>query len=183
MTLQTCSELEHDLETLVTPKPALDVNHVFAYRLRDARLSKQWNQQDLADAMDRIGHTINRATIAKIEAGARGAGGEIHGSERGKRGRQMNARPVSLLEAVAFAVALDVPPQSLFLPIIRDNEVQLAANVSVDVEEAHAWARGEGPLDQANRRFYRYQSFESEKPPPVTPADLGRLGIRMTTEP
>ena len=71
-------------------KRALSVNQIFAYRLRDARLSKQWKQQDLANAMERIGHSINRATIAKIEAGARGVGGG-HGRDPIKRARLRRA--------------------------------------------------------------------------------------------
>ena len=158
-------------------KQALSINQVFAYRLRDARLTKQWKQQELADAMQRIGHPINRATIAKIEAGARGVGGG-HGRTTVKRG-QTAARPVSLDEAIAFAVALDVPPPSLFLPIIREDDVQVAPKVRIDVDTAHAWARGEEPLDPNDGPFYRFQTFARR----ATLADLEHLGIRFVHAP
>ncbi len=157
-------------------KRALFVNEVFAYRLRDARLSKQWTQQDLADAMKGRGHPINRATIAKIEAGARGVGGG-HGREPIKLG-ETPPRPVSLEEAIAFAVALDVPPPSLFLPISREDDVHLAPEVCVDVEAAHAWVRGERPLDPDDGQFYRFQTFARR----ATLADLETLGIRIVQE-
>lgn len=160
-------------------KQALDVNQVFAYRLRDARLTKRWDQQDLAEAMARVGHPINRATISKIEAGARGVGG-IHGSEGIKAG-QTRPRNVSLDEAVAFAVALDVPVLSLLLPVIREDDVQLAPEVRVDVDTAHAWARGEQPLrpdDPDGARFYRFQRYEPPAPP-ATREELEAMGITV----
>ncbi len=157
-------------------KPALSVNRVFAYRLRDARLSKQWNQQDLADAMTRIGHPINRATIAKIEAGARGVGGEIHGP---RADQKTQPRPASLEEAIAFAAALDVPPPSLFLPLSREDDVLLAPQIRADVDAAHAWVRGEQPLSQDDARFYRFHTFARR----ATLADLEALGIQIVQEP
>ncbi len=160
----------------MSKKRALRVNQVFAYRLRDARLSKQWNQQDLADAMTRIGHPINRATIAKIEAGARGVGGEVHGP---RPDQKTQPRPASLEEAIAFAAALDVPPPSLFLPLTREDDVALAAGLHVDADTAHAWARGEHPLAPEDGQFYRFQTF----PRRPSLADLEALGIRFIQEP
>jgi transcriptional regulator with XRE-family HTH domain len=160
------------------PKRALTVDETFSYRLRDARMSKLWTQEDLAVAMKRIGHPIARSGIAKIEAGARGVGGE-HGTDPIKRG-QTRPRGVSLTEAIAFAAALDVAPSSLYLPVIEDDDVQLApALPPVDVATAHAWTRGERPLDPANERFYNYQTYGWRPPTPQRPTleDLERLGI------
>lgn len=161
-------------------KQALAVNQIFAYRLRDARLSKQWRQGDLADAMARIGHPLNQATISRIEAGARGVGG-AHGREPIKRG-QTPPRPVSLAEAIAFAAALDVPPPSLFFPRTREDDVELAPKVRVDADTAHAWARGERPLnpdDLDNAHLYRVQTF----PRKATLRDLEALGIQVIHHP
>ena len=159
-------------------KRALDVNQVFAYRLRDARLTKRWTQEDLAEAMARIGHPINRATIAKIEAGARGVGG-AHGRAGIKKG-ETAPRGISLKEAIAFAVALDVAPMHLFLPIIDEDDVQLAPRARADVQSARAWVRGERPLGEDDR-FYRLQApYEPRK---ATLADLEALGIPVRPEP
>jgi transcriptional regulator with XRE-family HTH domain len=155
---------------------ALSINQVFAYRLRDVRLSKRWNQQQLAEQMGRIGHPMNRSTIAKIEAGARGVGGE-HGRAPVKSG-QTSARPVSLDEAIAFAVALDVSPASLFLPIVREDDIALTPTARVDLDTAHAWLRGEHPLDPDAGPFYRFQRYAKR----ATLGDLERLGFRPDPE-
>lgn len=159
------------------PEP-ITVGQVFAYRLRDARLSRRWKQQDLADAMAAIGHPINRATIAKIEKGATGVGGAVHGSSRPTGSTQ--ARPVSLTEAVAFAVALNVAPVNLFVPISGDDKVQLTPSRVVETSTAQRWARGDESLDpDGDDRFYRSQSPRRSKP--ATLEDLAALGIKVIT--
>jgi transcriptional regulator with XRE-family HTH domain len=157
-------------------RKALTIDQIFAYRLRDTRLSKQWSQQRLAEAMHEIGwDKISQQTITKIEAGAQDVGGEIHAQPR-----RVTARGVSIAEAIAFAVALDVPPPSLFLPIIRDDDIALAPDVRVDADTAHAWARGERPLKPDNEAFYRFQTFARR----ATLSDLEhRLGIQIVQEP
>ncbi len=145
------------------PEPqTIDVNQVFAYRLRDARRSKGWNQERLAEAMGAIGWSIPRSTVAKIEAGRRGVGGD-YGREGRKEG-QVLPRPVRLDEAVAFAVALGVPLLSLIVPLTREDELRLAPKVSIDVEKAFAWARGEMSLSDApaDRAFYRFESHQQQ---------------------
>jgi hypothetical protein len=116
------------------------------------------------------------ATIAKIEAGAHRVGGD-HGRRPIRRG-ETRPRPVTLEEAVAFAAALDVPPPSLFLPLIRKDDVLLAPRRRTDVETAHAWARGEQPLDPDDGPSYRFQTFARR----ATLADLEALGIRIVQE-
>ena len=98
--------------------------------------------------MARVGHPINRATIAKIETGK---------------------RPMEVSELVAFATAFDVPPASLFLPldkVPKGKEIQVAIadqvaltdKVTVDAETAALWAGGDAPLDPANLRTYALES-------------------------
>lgn len=156
----------------MSERSGLSVSQIFAYRLRDARLSRKWNQQQLADAMSGIGHPINRVTITKIEAGARGVGGS-HGSAPIKAG-QTRPRPVSLDEAIAFAVALDVPPASLFLPLTSEDDVALAPGVVVDVDTAHRWASGEQALGSGEeaRRFYRFHRFQTKARRPRSADEL-----------
>jgi transcriptional regulator with XRE-family HTH domain len=153
-------------------KRELSVNQVFAYRLRDARLSKRWTQQDLADAMERIGYPIGRATIAKIESFAHGVGGEIYAEPI--RSGQTKPRPVSLAEAIAFAVALDVAPTNLYLPITDQDDVKLTEGKPVDAATARAWARGEKSLEEDDR-FYRLQA--PYEPPKATAEDLKAMNI------
>ncbi len=142
-------------------------------------MGKGWDQQGLADAMKRIGHPINRATISKIEKGARGVGGK-HGRNPITRG-ETAPRPVSLDEVIAFAAALDVAPIHLFLPIFNEDDVLLAPKVRVDVETAYDWARGEQPLGEDDR-FYRFQG-RHQRAKPATRADLEAMGIKVILEP
>ena len=174
-------------------KRALSVDQIFAYRLRDARLSKQWKQQDLADAMARVGYPINRATIAKIEAGARGVGGG-HGLAPIKRG-QTAPRPVSLEEAIAFAVALDVPASSLFLPIVREDDVYLtpgsgsmwkphmpgpAANGRWTRTTLSSTASRPSPDDQRPSRPSKRSEYVSSMRSPRTRTERrGRVSVRV----
>jgi transcriptional regulator with XRE-family HTH domain len=159
----------------------LTVNQVFAYRLWEARTAKGWSQKDLADEMTRNGHTFHRGAISKIELGARGIGTAPEGAPMPGR---TPPRQVSLAEAIAFAAVLDVPPASLFLPISRGAEVQLTAEIVVDVDTAHAWSRGERPLkdgDPDAERFYSFQTLA--RPYKATLEDLEKLGIKIVHEP
>jgi transcriptional regulator with XRE-family HTH domain len=154
-------------------REALTIDQIFSYRIRDARLSKQWSQQRLAAEMTARGWPISQQTITKIEAGAHGVGGEVHAQTRSTQPRR-----VSLAEAIAFAAVLDIPPPSLFLPLARDDDVQLTADLTVGVDAAHAWVRGEQPLDPSDEAFYRFQTFARK----ATVADLAQIGIRFVQE-
>jgi transcriptional regulator with XRE-family HTH domain len=159
----------------------LSVNEVFGYRLWEVRSAKGWSQERLAAEMTGIGYPIHRVAISKIEQYARGVGTPPEGAPTPGR---TSPRPASLQEAIAFAAALDVPPASLFLPISHGARVQLAPKRIVDVETAHAWNRGERPLDVEDpeaERFYRFQTFAL--PHKATLEDLEALGIKIVHEP
>ena len=121
------------------------VREVYARRLREARKHRDWTQQRLADEMKRIGHPIDRATVAKIE--------------RGKR-------PMEVSELVAFAAALDVAPPALFMPL-GTRSVQLTDELTVDAGTAVKWAYGGGSIDPLNARTYLLES------PGFVPRDMG----------
>lgn len=112
------------------------VREVYSKRLGAIRRGRGWTQQQLADAMGRVGFPVNRATIAKVEVGK---------------------RPMEVSELVAFAAALDVPPTALFLPLGADR-VALTDGVTVDAATAAAWSAGDAPLDPANVRTYSLES-------------------------
>lgn len=137
------------------------------------------DSQQLADAMAHVGHQMARATIAKIEAGAEGAGGEV----LGPRPEQKTApRPVRLAEAVPFALALGVSSLSLFLPIRPGAKVHLTSQAEADIADAHAWARGDRPLtlvDSDATHFYRVHNYAYGTAPRVTLESLAALGIQV----
>jgi transcriptional regulator with XRE-family HTH domain len=98
---------------------------VFARQVRDTRERKKWTQSDLANRLESLGYPIDRSAIARIE---------------------MGKRDVSLDEALAFAVALGVPPGSLILPRSMDETISPTPAVSVASADAQLWWWGAEPL-------------------------------------
>jgi transcriptional regulator with XRE-family HTH domain len=84
-----------------------------------------------------IGMSMNQAAITRIERGD---------------------RKVSVDEAFAIAVALDVAPLSLFLPIEGEEPVKLAPGRKEDPAKARRWARGTVPLAPSNFWDYSLQT-------------------------
>ncbi|MGD0167094.1 MAG: helix-turn-helix transcriptional regulator [Gaiellaceae bacterium] len=122
---------------------AKKVREVFGSRLAEARADRRWTQEELAAEMDRIGHPIHRATIAKIETGK---------------------RPTSLAETIMLAAALDVAPLHLIFPI-DGGEVELAPHLTVDADKALTWASGFQPLREENTRSYLRESPSGSESP------------------
>ena len=91
--------------------------------------------RELSRRLDTLGVTMSPSAITKIETGARG---------------------VDIDELVALAVALGVSPLRLLLPDRGDvddseGDVYLTPNRKVIWRHAWEWARGESPLDDADR--------------------------------
>jgi transcriptional regulator with XRE-family HTH domain len=105
----------------------------FQRRLPEARKAQGVSQRDLVARLAHIGHDMNQAAVTRIERGS---------------------RKVSVDEAFAIAVALDVAPLSLFLPIAGDEPVKLAPRREEAPAKARRWARGAVPLHPANFRTY-----------------------------
>jgi transcriptional regulator with XRE-family HTH domain len=103
-------------------------------RIRELRKRHAWTQQDLTDALNRIGAQTDRAAVAKVELGQRG---------------------LSLHEALQYAYVLDVAPVHLIVPLDDDEKLALGANV-VDCTPAalRAWIRGQRPLITQDPRVY-----------------------------
>lgn len=99
---------------------------VFARRLADERHRKRWTSQRLAEEVKKLGGTISRGTIAKLES--------------------RNRPSVTLDEAVVLAVALDVPLPLLFLPIEEEGDVALTPETNVYCWRVWEWLHGEEPL-------------------------------------
>lgn len=91
-------------------------------RMRDRR---GWSQQDLADRLDQAGYPFSRVAVAKIEGGTRG---------------------VTLDDAVALAVALEVPLAVLVLPLETGEDVALVPGSAVKAWDAFDWMLGAFPL-------------------------------------
>jgi transcriptional regulator with XRE-family HTH domain len=115
-------------------------SEVFRSRLREVRRLKGWTQQDLAEALARLGLNISAFAITRIETGNRG---------------------VSLDQAIAMAAVLGVSPLHMIVPL-DDDGVQLAPQLSVTTADARAWLRGQRPLKEADERIFLFQTPPSE---------------------
>jgi transcriptional regulator with XRE-family HTH domain len=112
-------------------------SQIAAGRIRDLRRKRPWTQQQLSDRLMELGLPMDRAAIAKVEAGQRG---------------------LPLDEAFAFALALDVAPVNLFLPLDLDEAVTVAPKVTATSREARHWVRGDSPIDdrsgEVQKRYF-----------------------------
>ena len=108
-------------------------SEVIAEQIRTLRTRHGWSQQQLADRMRDFGWEIDRGAIAKVELGQRG---------------------VTLDEGFVFALALDVAPVFLFLPLEEDEPTAIAPKLAVSPEDARVWFAGERPVGDQDVRFY-----------------------------
>jgi transcriptional regulator with XRE-family HTH domain len=110
-------------------------SQVARQRIKELRNRHGWSQQQLADRLAELGSPMDRVAIAKLEG-------------------ETKPRGLSLDEALLFALALDVAPTNLFLPLDEDEDVQIAPNVTVPMAAARKWVVGARPLDAQDWRLY-----------------------------
>ena len=113
-----------------------------ARRVHYLRKRQGWSQQDLADRLRNLGAPIDRASIARLEAGKRG---------------------ISLDEAMRLAYALNVAPVHLMIDTEDDAEpIQPITGAEISPDEARMWVRGQMPLLFQDPRGYRMNVPRSE---------------------
>jgi transcriptional regulator with XRE-family HTH domain len=112
------------------------VAEVLARKVREYRDAQGLRQEDLADRCTELGWPMNRVTIAKIEAGG------------------TRAENASLTEVLVLALALDVPPPLMFLPLGDGEEVTIA-DLKVHPHIALDWVAGETPISALPDNFAR----------------------------
>lgn len=106
---------------------------VAAERIRKARGERGLTQGDLADAVTELGHPMHQSAIAKIEAGQ---------------------RKITLDDLLVLAVALDVPPPLLFLPIDTEEDLALTPKKTAYSWRVWEWLHGEEPLPWSSTRVW-----------------------------
>lgn len=118
-----------------TAREPTTADGLFGARLKAARRRKGWPARELHEHVARLGGSLSRGTIAKIENGL---------------------REVSLGEAFLLAAALGVQPLALIAPLPEDGEVRLSESRTVDATAAWRWFHGDEPLEpeRDNRFFY-----------------------------
>jgi transcriptional regulator with XRE-family HTH domain len=132
-------------------------------QVRALRTNRGMSQQGLADRLNGLGARIDRTAVAKIETGKRELG---------------------IAEAFMFALALDVAPVHLFVPVDSQDAIQLAPNMSAEPHEVRAWMRGFMPLFQDPRVYFsRVPRSEFKAAEDALSAWEQNAPIRVTTEP
>ena len=102
-------------------------------RVRELRKRHGWTQQDLADVLNRIGARPTASPSPRSNSGS----------------------AASLYEALQYALALDVAPVHLIVPVDNDERSMLGANfVDCTPTELRAWIRGQRPLLPQDPRIY-----------------------------
>lgn len=143
--------------------PLKTLRQTTAEQTRELRKRRGMTQQDLADRLNHLGAQIDRTAVAKIEAGN---------------------RELALAELFAFALALDVAPVHLLVPIDSDEPIRLAPNLEASPYETRAWIRGAMPLFQDPRAYFSTVPTTEFEAADGALADWLRTSpIQVTTEP
>jgi hypothetical protein len=114
--------------------------------VKDARTRHGWRREDLADKCAALGAPhLTAPLIYDIESGRRNR-------DTGKRRRQVSADDVLVL-----ALALDVAPVHLMIPLDDDAQVALTDTISEPAQLVRSWVRGPHAFAGTDRRmFYSY---------------------------
>ncbi|MGI5214947.1 helix-turn-helix domain-containing protein [Plantactinospora sp. CA-290183] len=96
---------------------------VIAGEVKRHRQARSMSAQQLADACAELGHPIARSVLANLENGRRPT--------------------ISVPELLVLALALQVPPMLLIVPLGHAESVEVAPGVAVPATEAMRWIRGE----------------------------------------
>ena len=126
----------------MTRAKSLSVSECFARRLPAARAARGLSQRRLAQDLRAAGLGIDHSALARIESGARN---------------------VSLDEAFAIALALNVSPLSMFAPREPAPRVRIAPSVDMAPGDLRRWVRGLAPArpgDKWRRPYFEEVSDE-----------------------
>jgi transcriptional regulator with XRE-family HTH domain len=132
-----------------TPEDAI------ARGIRNARRSRGWTQQDLADRLAEIGYPLDRSTLAKLEA-------------------TKKPRGISVNDALAISAALGIAPVHLFTGL-GDDDITIGENLSASAVRVRWWIRGKSLLPGApgiaseESHFFRKEVPPSEAAARETP--------------
>jgi transcriptional regulator with XRE-family HTH domain len=106
-----------------TSQTPLSPSQIAAERIYTLRKQHLWTQQQLSNRLEELGSPIDRVAITRIEAGD---------------------RRLPLDEVFLFALALDVAPINLFLPL-EEEDVQIASR-AISSATLRSWVVGDQPL-------------------------------------
>lgn len=105
-----------------------------AQRVKELRGRRGWTAAHLGKVLGKHGVSWDRFTVANLESGKR--------------------QNVTVQELFALALALDVAPTNLLVPL-DDRPYQVTPVRTESADMVRAWVRGEEPLPGADERTYR----------------------------
>jgi transcriptional regulator with XRE-family HTH domain len=105
-----------------------------AQRVKELRGRRGWTAAHLGKELGRHGISWDRFTVANLESGKR--------------------QNVTVQELYALALALDVSPTNLLVPL-DDRPYQITPTRAENADMVRAWVRGEEPLPGSDERTYR----------------------------
>jgi transcriptional regulator with XRE-family HTH domain len=108
---------------------------------------KPLSQTELAGRVTKLGVTMNRSVVANLES------------------RQDRTRRVTIEELFAFALALNVSPLRLLLPVDEDELVAVTPETSEYPTFVKAWLRGDYPLPRGadHEEFHRLDDAREQR--------------------
>jgi transcriptional regulator with XRE-family HTH domain len=128
---------------------------VFARRIREVRSRRGLSQQTVVERLRALGiEKMDQTIVSRIESGA---------------------RRVTLDEALALALALDVSPVSLYLPHGEEERVRLTPGRVEDAETAWAWATAREPLPDMHAETFYAERSEAARMTDARAALVARL--------
>jgi transcriptional regulator with XRE-family HTH domain len=144
-----------------------DPEEVLRERLKRYRDHRGWSQQELARRVTEAGVTMHQTTVAKIEG----------------QGEQ-KPRKVTVGELLALAVALDVPPAVLLLPLEEQVDVAVTPSTHAPVWGLYDWIAGDSPLESTDRPAWRrgvepLAAYRRVKDAEAKAADAKVRGLRL----
>lgn len=100
------------------------VPETIASRVEAVRERRGYSLRELSRRLDEVGHSMDATALMRLERGE---------------------RRITIDDLLAVALALDVPPVALFVPIDTGEAVRVTADMTMDPLQLLLWVSGEGP--------------------------------------
>jgi transcriptional regulator with XRE-family HTH domain len=136
----------------------LRLGQVVGQRVLRTRERLGLTQQQLAQRTAELGHSLNRVTIAKIEAGAK---------EGARNSDRVRADNVTLADVLVLAAALDTAPPLLFIPLGDDETVAFGERLEMHPHLMLDWVCGDEAFTLLPDNYARHNEAWSENVEPL----------------
>jgi transcriptional regulator with XRE-family HTH domain len=153
-----------------------------AQRVRHHRKRLGWSQDDMLDALAKVGVHWTRTTLLNLETRAPSS-----------KGQGLGRDALTLQEFLGLALALGVPPVALLFDVSHSESTQITTEVSGTPLDAALWAIGRQPLEGSRatveawretqeplvNAWYAVDAINSLRTSMALPGDGGEDAARM----